>query len=357
MLPVLIGSPEIFAEEEKKSTEEKKKGGVVLLPIFFYTPETKMAAGLGGMYYYRTSENKPKARPSSIWMALIYTQKKQFLIDLTPDIYLKDEEFHLTGNVGFYKFPNKFFGIGSDSSEDSEESYTSQTTRFRMDFFKKMQSDLKLGIRYIFEHNKIVESDETGVLAKREILGSKGGTNSGIGVVMAWDSRDNIFFPSSGNFYQMSATFFNRSLSSDYNFNRFNLDYRRYFSLLSTHILAFQGYVNIHTGDPPFQMMSLMGGQYIMRGYYEGRYRDKNMIVFQAEYRIMPVWWKLGIVGFVGFGDVSDSLGHFKLKNFKHSLGFGLRYLFNQNDKFNIRLDFGFGKNSSGFYVTVNEAF
>ena len=94
-----------------------------------------------------------------------------------------------------------------------------------------------------------------------------------------------------------------------------------------------------------------------MRGYYRGRYRDKNMIAFQMEYRIMPVWWRLGLVGFVGVGDVAGRLDRFDLGNFKYSYGFGIRYLFMREEKLNIRLDFAYGKGSSGFYIVLREAF
>ena len=34
-------------------------------------------------------------------------------------------------------------------------------------------------------------------------------------------------------------------------------------------------------------MLSLMGGESLMRGYYLGRYRDKNLVAGQVEY-ILP---------------------------------------------------------------------
>ena len=92
-----------------------------------------------------------------------------------------------------------------------------------------------------------------------------------------------------------------------------------------------------------------------MRGYYEGRYRDKDMIAFQMEYRL-PVWWRFGLVGFVGFGGVADKIKKFKLKKFKYSIGWGIRYLLIRNEKINVRLDFGYGESSSGTYITIGEA-
>jgi hypothetical protein len=98
------------------------------------------------------------------------------------------------------------------------------------------------------------------------------------------------------------------------------------------------------------------GGENIMRGYYSGRFRDKILASFQAEYRF-PVWWKLGLAAFLGAGDVSDMLGHLKLAPFKLSAGWGIRFKASSQEGATIRLDFGYGKNCSGMYFTAKEAF
>jgi len=194
-------------------------------------------------------------------------------------------------------------------------------------------------------------------LAGGKIPGSTGTKASGIGFLSTWDSRNNSFYPSSGNYFQLSTTIFNRSLGSDYNFKRIKLDLRKYYSLFSSHVLALQSFFCFQVGNPPFQKMSLLGGEEIMRGYYRGRYRDKNMIAFQMEYRMVPVWWRLGLVGFVGVGDVASRLDRFDLGNLKYSYGFGIRYLLRRKEKLNIRLDFAYGNGSLGFYIVLREAF
>jgi hypothetical protein len=47
----------------------------------------------------------------------------------------------------------------------------------------------------------------------------------------------------------------------------------------------------------------------------------------------------------------------FELSEAKPSGGFGVRYLYNADEGINIRLDFGFAEDSSGFYITAGEAF
>jgi len=113
------------------------------------------------------------------------------------------------------------------------------------------------------------------------------------------------------------------------------------------------------SGDPPFQSLSLLGDsgkQNLMRGYYRGRYRDKNIIVFQTEYRI-PLWWRFGAVAFIGVGNVASAFDMFKIKTVKYSYGAGLRFQLDDKEKINLRIDIGFGKETSGFYFTIGEAF
>jgi len=106
----------------------------------------------------------------------------------------------------------------------------------------------------------------------------------------------------------------------------------------------------------PFQRLSKLGGSLLMRGYYEGRYRDHDLIVAQAEYRL-PLWRRFGLTGFAGIGDVADKISRFRSREMKTSAGLGLRYMLIPEEKMNLRFDFGFGKDTSGFYVTITEAF
>ena len=94
-----------------------------------------------------------------------------------------------------------------------------------------------------------------------------------------------------------------------------------------------------------------------MRGYFQGRYRDRHYIATQAEYR-RPLWRRFGIVAFVGAGDVFGSTdGDLSMKNLKYSYGLGFRFLFNRRDEVNLRADIGFGEDTSGLYFGLEEAF
>ena len=94
-----------------------------------------------------------------------------------------------------------------------------------------------------------------------------------------------------------------------------------------------------------------------MRGYYDGRFRDKNQVVLQAEYRV-PLFWRLGMVAFGGFGTVSNNFSDLDIQYLKYSSGLGLRVALNKSEKLNLRLDYGIGQGKAkGFYFQLGEAF
>jgi hypothetical protein len=76
----------------------------------------------------------------------------------------------------------------------------------------------------------------------------------------------------------------------------------------------------------------------------------------QAEYRTI-VWWRLGMVGFFGLGDVAPQLSALRLDELKYSVGAGVRFVLDAKEKLNVRMDIGFGKDTAGLYFAIEEAF
>jgi hemolysin activation/secretion protein len=121
-------------------------------------------------------------------------------------------------------------------------------------------------------------------------------------------------------------------------------------------VFAFQYFVNIMGGDPPFYQLALLGGTKRVRGYYEGRYRDKNAMSTQVEYR-SPFWRnRIGFAAFTGTGLVFHNFADFDLHYLKPSLGGGLRLKFNRKENIHFRIDVAYGK-SLNYYFILSEAF
>lgn len=353
ILASAVHSTPLLVEEAETDSLRKKRSGFTVFPILFRSPETKWAGGTSVNYYYHHAADQSTSRPSTISPTLIYTQKKQIISTIGVDLW-EDDKYNVTGSGGYIKFPDTFYGIGTNTSVDMAEDYTQRIFFLGLGFQKQVRRDFYLGVNYQFGHGKMMEVERDGLLASGNISGSEGGVVSGAGVSVNLDTRNNLFYPTAGGIYGFSITFYRRVLGSDFDFIQYGLGLRKYVSLFSAHVLAFQGVMAIRTGDPPFQVLSQLGG--ILRGYTSNRYIDKNLLAAQVEYR-MPVWWRFGLVGFAGFGDVASKITDFEPARFKHSVGWGIRYLFSRDESINLRVDFGYGKDSSAFYINYFEAF
>jgi len=347
----------IAADSVDKDTESKGRKIPSFLPFVIRTPETGFGGGVGGIHTFRIGEPGPQDRVSSFSLSAKYTQEKQYAIQLTPRFYLKEEKYYLWSDILYQKFPFQFYGIGNDNSDDTKEDYTPEELKVWLTLRRKIYSGLSVGVQYNFEDLKISEVKKAGLLAGGDILGYDGGRNSGVGLLALWDSCDRAFCARNGALYKASAMIYRDSLGGDFDFIRYTLDLRRYFTILPTHSVALQGYFDFLTGDPPFQKLALLGGRDRMRGYYEGKFRDRNMIALQVEYRIVPIWWRIGMVGFLGVGDVNDEMSDLQLKDFKTAAGIGFRFQFNRDEGVNLRADFAYGEDGLNYYLTILEAF
>jgi outer membrane protein assembly factor BamA len=348
-----------FEGTVQDSAGEKARRGVVLLPILSYMPETKTAVGVLANYYSHESGGGPAIPPSTIMPAVIYTQKKQFSAEVLTDLYWDKAAYNLRGYISYREYPDKFYGIGNHTDEEDEEDYTPRGFQLRLDLQKRAFLGSYIGLRYEREYLELIEVEEGGTLDRGNIPGSGGGTASGLGISMKRDTRNSVFFPSAGSLFKVSMLVFDESIGSKYDFTRFRADIRRYHRLSESNILAADVHVGIMGGTVPFHMLSLLGQigeRNLMRGYYQGRFRDKNMLSLQVEYR-RSLWWRLGAVAFVGVGDVAAGIDEFTLETFKYSYGGGLRFQLDRKEKINLRLDFGLGEEVSGLYFAIGEAF
>ncbi len=350
MLACLSGS--IQADKKK---EEKKKGRIIGAPLVYYTPETKMAFGLAGSYLFRLSKKDKEIRPSTISPLLIYTLNKQFKAQVKTDLFFRNNNYRLVSMFNIQRYPDKFFGIGINSKEDNEESFSSDSILFTLSLQKKILSGLNIGVEYKYMKWTMLEIKPGGLL-ESGVPGNDGGKVSGLGFFFSYDTRDNIFASHSGSLVELKAKTFNGFLGSDHKYTDISLDVRQFLPVFSSHVLAFQAKITTQNGEVPFNSLAHFGGEFNMRGYYSGRFRDKNMMVFQAEYR-RPLFWRISAAGFVGLGTVAEKFRNLDLGNMKFSYGAGLRIQLDKKENIQLRIDFGIGEDGTGFYFSIFEAF
>lgn len=189
--------------------------------------------------------------------------------------------------------------------------------------------------------------------------------NTHLGVFAQYDTRDVTFNATRGIFLKGEARWYPSLLgNTGRHFGRFTLTFDAYRKLWKGAVLAYDLFADFTAGTPSWHMYAKLGGMDRMRGYYEGRYRDKRLIETQIELR-QKIYRRHGIAGWIGGGQVWGT-ENFRWQNTLYSFGCGYRFEFKKG--MNIRLDYGWGvygnqnlpwdrKRSSAFLFTASEAF
>lgn len=326
------------------------------IPVVFYTPETGGGGGASFVMLYGLPGEPAASRPSQLSSVGFYTQNNQYLVSLAPKFYFRDEEYLLDLGMLYQKFPDEFYGLGNDTRPDDMEGYTRTVTKIEAALSRRWFGSFYLGPMYQLYHYDITDPEDGGLLAGNRAPGATGRTASSLGVIAEWDSRDSTFAARTGGLYRVIALASDPALGGDDFFAHYTVDLRRYFPFFEQHALALQLYSEILTDRPPFPLYAKLGGSLLLRGIYEGRFRDKSSLVTQAEYRF-PIYWRFGGAVFAGTGGVAERPNFMYLPAFHYSLGGGLRFRIAKQERINIRLDVGASEDDVGFYFVFGEAF
>lgn len=347
----------VITDQQNPDSTKNYDALVNAYPYAYYTPETQFAIGAGGVLTYYTKED-PDLNPSNLTLSAFYSTVKTYEINLNSTLFLVRNTMASVIKLKFAHTVDRYYGIGNNTPDLGTEEYVLDNYGGIADF--QIPASLILADRggIVFEYREydIVDRKENPYLKEPMVPGNKGGAISGLGLVYVWDTRDNVFSPNSGGINEVKAIFYTKDLGSDYTYSFFQVNVRKYWNFGKDKVLALQGYLETTSGQPPFYKYPALGGSNTMRGYYYGRYRDFNYLTLQVEYR-QYFWRRFGFVVFGGFGDVEDEITRFSLTNMKETFGFGLRFLFNEEEKINLRVDFGFGRDTHGIYFGMEEAF
>lgn len=365
ILSLLIAGPVWSQADQKDDTKEnagvipvkhKRPKRLVLFPVIVKSPEYLWGGGVAGTYFFKLWHDST-TRTSNLKNATFYTLRQQLVFASDGTIYFPNEKYIIHFIASFSHFPDRFWGLGNNTPSENQEKYAISQFDLYPQLLRKVVSDFYLGISYEFQNVYQFDYDAGGLFDQENITGRQGGKISGAGALITWDSRNNAFSPSKGLYVQYYVGFYNHVIGSDFDFQIHNLDVRKYIPFRKDRVLAFQFNLVQNTGNTPVRDLANIGSSTYMRGYYEGRFTDRTMIAFQAEYRV-PVTERWGFTTFAGVGRVgTDLVNVFTPRDLKPSFGIGLRYALRPKEKLNLRVDAGFGNQSQGTYINIGEAF
>jgi outer membrane protein assembly factor BamA len=359
LVPVKGQNKKMFGFSSLDDTVSSDKQGLFFLPLLYYTPDTRWAFGGAGVYYFKVPpkyDYEKLTRISYVQFLADYTQNKQIDVWSVWNIFTRNENYLFKGELRYRDFPDRFYGIGNNTNIENEELYAYNLISIKNLALKKIKPSLFVGLDYHFEYEYGFKYTAGGILEQGVINGYRGGRGSALGLVSIFDDRDNAINAQSGKLMEISTYFYSPILGSTFSFYTINGLYQHYWPIKKNHTLALQSRVRLNYGDVPFLDMSTAGGDDMLRGYPKNRFRDHHFMGTQLEYRY-PLFWRLGMVSFVGVGDVFNSLNDVKASTLKYSIGSGIRFVVNPAERLNIRFDYAIGKEGGYFYFSVAEAF
>jgi hypothetical protein len=343
--------------------DSSKRSSIAPLPVLSSAPETGVEVGLSVLYSFYTDTLDRHTRVSNVFAYGTVTTKGQSRISLSTDYWLPQNTFHLMAGISYINFPTNFYGIGSATRSADAELIGQKRLRLNLSGEKLFGKYFYLGFLSGAYNFSFKGAATPGIFdTSPNVEYRNGGPSVYLGPSLTFDSRNNNTYTTKGLLIAAKYAVY-QGLYSDNNYTGglFTIEYSQYQSLTKRLVLAWDIYQASMTGNQsPFYLMPTLGDDTMMRGYYNGRYRDRNYSAAQAElrYRISD---RFGVVGFAGTGTVYHT--NLDLSQLKPNYGGGLRYFFDVEKGLSASFDYGLGEQrpgetrQSGFYIRLGEAF
>ena len=327
-------------------------------PTLAFAPETNWEIGVSSLYVYSANRDLTN-RLSEIKSFAFYTLENQYGLWLDHALYNDKDKWFFLGKARYQNFPLLYHGIGRESPAEVQSMIEGRYLIFRERIMRETRRSLYVGLELDFQKlSGVGYTSSTQDFTPPE-FGGAGSTNLGLGLGVIYNNIYNAMNPRQGVYSEWGFLAYDAFTGSDFDFVSYISDNRFYKPIQANKVLAFQIYGQLTTGTPPFNMLALMGGETLMRGYYLGRYRDKNQVAGQVEYRVLPFSFskRLGASVFMATGQVFGDDFSFDWKHFLPAGGAGLRFLIFPTKDIYTRLDMAFTSEGQGFYFFIGEAF
>jgi outer membrane protein assembly factor BamA len=373
-------------------TPQERVKNLSLLPIVGYSPANGFVVG-AAVSITNYLGNPKTTRLSTALLNASFTTKKQILLNLRFDRYLKENKWYISGDnrllffaqptygLGIYGLQNQVYTFGlngsnvnrSDSAQDMRFNYIRLYETVSRRIANHWYAGMGLMIDYDFNiKDQSLSLDSPQHLSSHYVYSKAYGfdtahySTNGLSFQLIHDSRDNPVSPFKGNYLNLAFRWNTVAFGSTQNSTMLYTEWRNYIGVSKRrprNLIAFWYWgVMVTSGKVPYLALpSITWDTYNRsgRGYIQGRFRGENMFYAESEFRYQISQDGLfGGVLFVNATTASNPLT--KQKSFDSiapGYGFGLRLKMNKSDRTNIAIDYGMGDGFAGIYFNIREAF
>jgi len=237
--------------------------------------------------------------------------------------------------------------LGSGQEVRSDETMRAMFLRYQHSFWPNWY----VGVQGVRSNYGVDGVDPVSDLILDE-AGLVGVDAAGLGLIVTYDSRDNLHNPSNGVLGQLYNVAYRDSLGGDVSYDVYNADWRWYLRTGSNNVVAFHA-VARWTEDAPASREATVQ----LRGYTRGQYLGQNSLSFEAEnrYSFNTHWGAKAFAGVACLYGDGKSCGGDQLYPM---VGLGGYYVLKPKENMLISVDFAKGSGDNhGLYIRFGHSF
>lgn len=357
-LPCLAKEPkswvDTFLETLGSSEEINVEDGIdwAVLPGPFANPEQGVGLGVAAVGLYAAEDNIGASPLSTVTVTGYGSTSGSYGIGINNRTYLLNDELRVLVQAKASHTPEYYWGIGKDQAETTSNKTVVEAEI--LSFTPQLAYQFLPSTYFVMGWNVESYRNQTSdslLLSASDLLNHR---LSAVTLSLEYDSRDFELNAKEGMLLSLNWNGYREAFGSDYDVDKLTLNYRQYYVMSESTILAWEGFAEVVKGDIPWFAYSTLGSDKRMRGYYSGQYRDKTQLSTQVEIR-HQFTQRHGAVAWVGAGNVVPETSELFRSSWLPTYGVGYRFSF--KPRVNVRLDYGVGKNNHAVYFQVNEAF
>jgi hypothetical protein len=343
-------------------TEPAVDGGLGVTGLFFHEGEEAAEARRQAMM----NSDRPAGHllpPNVSAITGLYTGNGSWLVGGGHMGFFNQGRIRYQGGAAYGDFELDYYSIGDRElqrplSLNSEFFAILNSLKFKLGdlpvYFGPIQryvsSELSPGSGL---ENLLPPSTPPGIVESIEELLTDDITTSALGVVLELDTRDNVFTPTRGLYYEFNYAAYRQELGSDIDYDWYQLTGLNYFHF-SPYIRAGLRLTAeaVDTDEllPPFAQPGID-----LRGIPAARYQGSRVGVAETEltWQIDSRW---SVLGFIGAGWAAESFSDFGDSGSNVARGAGFRYQIARRYGFHMGIDIARGPEDTVWYIQAGSA-
>ncbi len=345
--------PYILSQETNSfDTTKNHKISAIIFPS--RNPLNGWNIQFGGIDLFKTVKTDTLLRSSDLFAFFFYSQYKQYNIFLGSDIFLPNEKYYVRLETSFSYFPESYYSLYSDNNPDSSELIDYKINHIWIEPLKKVGGNLFAGFSLIYDRTYDFHFEDDGYFINDHYTDYNGEKVAGIGLVLKYDTRDNLIWVNKGKLIETSFQAFRKNEMNISNFSTFYIDYRQFFELNPelNHVLGFQIHYKYASQNTSFRYLP----NNFLRAFHPNLFKDYNSFITRVEYRF-KVYKAIHLAGFGGIGITFPKFFEIKNEKWRFNAGPGIRLRLKKDQPLFLGIDYGLSTVSGNLHVTLSSLF